>query len=249
MHPICFKLGSFTIYWYGIFIAAGVFFGGLVLQKNACKQGYSQETVTRLIFWTIIWGILGGRILHVIVQFPYYYRHPLEILSIRNGGLAVEGAVIVALIFLTVYSKIKRFNLLGMLDIVSLSVTLGQSIGRLGCFLNGCCYGKPTEFFLGLGVKFPHLAEKVHPTQLYYSTAYIVLFFILKRMYKKHLQPGTVFVTYILAFALIRYIIDMLRGDLFPTGLGLYSTQIIGIVLFITGTVWFLFILGKQTKS
>jgi len=116
MHPVCFKLGSFVIYWYGVLVAAGVFVGGLMLQRNAYRRGFSPELISKLVFWTIIWGIIGGRFLHVAVQMPYYYRHPLEILSIRNGGLAVEGAVITSLIFLAVYSKIKRFNLMEILD-------------------------------------------------------------------------------------------------------------------------------------
>lgn len=244
MHPEFLKLGSFVVYWYGVFVAAGVFLGGLILQKNACSRGYSAELMSRLIFWTILWGIIGGRLLHVFVQLPYYYRHPFEILSLRNGGLAVEGAIITGLIFLVIYSKIRKFNLMEILDVVALPVPLGQALGRLGCFLNGCCYGKPTEFFWG--VKFPHLPEKVHPTQLYYSITYIVLFFILRVMYKKRLKPGIVFTTYILGFALIRYIIDMLRGDLLPTGLGLYPTQVIAIALFVTGALSLCSILGKK---
>jgi phosphatidylglycerol:prolipoprotein diacylglycerol transferase len=177
----------------------------------------------------------------------YYCRRPLEILSLRNGGLAVEGAVIAALIFLQIYSKIKKFNLNEMLDIVALPVPLGQAIGRLGCFLNGCCYGKPTEFFWG--VRFPYLSEKVHPTQLYYLITYLALFFILGVLYKKRLKPGIVFTSYILGFALIRYIIDILRGDLLPTGLGLYPTQIIGIALFVAGSISLFSILGKKDKS
>jgi phosphatidylglycerol:prolipoprotein diacylglycerol transferase len=163
---------------------------------------------------------------------------------LRNGGLAVEGAVVAALVFLCIYSEIRKFNLLEMLDIVALPVPLGQAFGRLGCFLNGCCYGKPTE--VAWGVKFPFLPEKVHPTQLYYSITCVILFFILRVLYKRRLKPGVVFATYILGFALMRYIIDMFRGDLLPTVFGLYPTQIIGIVLFFMGTVSLFSILGKK---
>jgi len=244
MYPVCFRLGSFVIYWYGILVAAGVFAGGLMLQKNASRRGYSPELISKLVFWVILWGIIGGRFLHVIVQMPYYYRRPFEILSIRNGGLAVEGAVVAGLIFLAIYSKIRKFNMLEILDIVAMPMSLGQAIGRIGCFLNGCCYGKPTDTFPG--VLFPHLTEKVHPTQLYYSVTYIILFFVLRTIYKKGLKPGMVFATYILGFASIRYIVDMLRGDLFLTSLGLYPTQIISIALFLTGGIWFFSILREQ---
>jgi len=247
MHPEFLKLGSFVIYWYGVLIAAAVFICSLIVQNNAARRGYSPELMSRIVFWTILWGIIGGRSLHVLVQAPYYYRHPLEILSLRNGGLAVEGAVIAALAFLCIYSEIRRFNLLEMLDIVALPVPLGQALGRLGCFMNGCCYGKPTDSFLG--VKFPQLAEKVHPTQLYYSITYVLLFFVLRMLYRRRLKPGVVFSTYILGFALTRYIIDMLRGDLLATEFGLYPTQIIGVVLFIMGTISLLSVLGKRDKS
>lgn len=247
MHPEFLKIGGFVIYWYGVLVAVAVFVCSLLVQNNAYKRGYSPELISRVIFWTVIWGIIGGRLLHILVQAPYYYRHPQEILSIRNGGLAIEGAVIVALLFLCIYSNIRRFNLLEILDIIALSVPLGEALGRIGCFLNGCCYGKPTEFFLG--VKFPHLSEKVHPTQLYYTVVYIALFFILRMLYRRQVKTGIVFSTYILGFALIRYIIDIFRGDLPRSGLGLYPTQTIGIVLFIIGALSLFSILGKKEEA
>ncbi|MCM8777861.1 MAG: prolipoprotein diacylglyceryl transferase [Candidatus Omnitrophica bacterium] len=233
MHPEFLKIGSFVIYWYGVFVAAGVLVGGFIFQKTSYRQGYSPQFISNLLFFVVIWGLLGGRALHILVHLSYYYRNPFDIIRIRNGGLAVEGAVITVLIFLNIYSRIKKFNTREMLDIIALSTPLGQAIGRLGCFLNGCCYGRPTGIFSG--VKFPFSAEKVHPTQLYYSALYILLFFFLKSLYKRRLKPGIVFSSYILGFSLIRYLVDMLRGDLSPTFTGLYPTQVVAIVLFIIG--------------
>ncbi|HOL21521.1 MAG TPA: prolipoprotein diacylglyceryl transferase [bacterium] len=238
MHPEFLRIGSFVIYWYGVFVAAGVLVGSIIFQKTAYKQGYSPQLISNLLFWVVVWGLLGGRFLHILVHISYYYRNPFDIIRIRNGGLAVEGAVITAFIFLIIYSRIKKFNLKEMLDIVALSTPLGQAIGRIGCFLNGCCYGKPTEILTG--VKFPFSAERVHPTQLYYSALYILLFFFLNALYRKRLKQGMVFSCYMLGFSLIRYLVDMLRGDLSPTFTGLYPTQVMAIVLFIIG-VWYLF--------
>ncbi|MCM8760106.1 MAG: prolipoprotein diacylglyceryl transferase [Candidatus Omnitrophica bacterium] len=235
MHPEFIKIGSFVIYWYGVFVAAGVLVGGFIFQKISYKQGYPPQFISNLLFWVVVWGLIGGRSLHILVHLSYYYRNPFDILRIRNGGLAVEGAVIAVFIFLIIYSRIKKFNIREVLDIIALSTPLGQAIGRIGCFLNGCCYGRPTDIFLG--VKFPFSAEKMHPTQLYYSLLYILLFFFLKALYKRHLKPGIVFSSYMLGFSLIRYLVDMLRGDLSPTLTGLYPTQAVAIIIFIIGVV------------
>lgn len=246
MHPEFLRIGNFVIYWYGVFVATGVFISSIIFQKISSQKGYSPELTSKIIFWVVIWGLIGGRVLHILVHIPYYYRHPFVILRIRNGGLAVEGAVIAVLIFIISYSKIRRFNLREMLDIIALSTPIGQAIGRIGCFLNGCCYGKQTGFFLG--VKFPFSYGRVHPTQLYYSASYILLFFFLWAVYKRKLKSGIVFSCYLLGFSLIRYLVDMLRGDLSPTFTGLYPTQIIGIIIFIVGVIWLFEILFERRK-
>ncbi|MCX8082294.1 MAG: prolipoprotein diacylglyceryl transferase [bacterium] len=244
MYPEFIKIGNFVIYWYGVFVALGVLVGSTIFQKISYQKGYPPQLISSLIFWIIIWGLIGGRLLHILVHLSYYYRHPFDIIRIRNGGLAVEGAVISVLIFITIYSKIKRFNIREMLDIIALSTPLGQAIGRIGCFLNGCCYGKPTEFFTG--IKFPFSADRIHPTQLYYSAIYIAMFFFLKALYNRRLKPGIIFSSYILGFSLIRYLVDMLRGDMSYTFLGLYPTQLIAIILFIIGVGWLLSIIFER---
>jgi len=244
MYPEFLKLGNFVIYWYGVMVAAGVFLCSWIFQRNAYRRGYSPELVSKLVLWSVIWGISGGRFLHILVHLPYYYRNPFEILSIRNGGLAVEGAVISALVFIAVYSKIRRFNLSEVLDLMSLPVPLGQAFGRLGCFLNGCCYGRHTEMFTG--VRFPLLSGKVHPTQLYYSALDILLFLFLNAISRRKIKSGAIFGSYMMGFAVIRYTVDMLRGDLNSTFLDLYMTQIIAILIFMTGAIWLFFKLVKN---
>ncbi|MCK9266290.1 prolipoprotein diacylglyceryl transferase [bacterium] len=238
MYPEFLTIGSFVIYWYGVMVAIGVFISSLIFQKLARQNNYTQDTISNIIFFSVLWGIIGGRVLHILVHFHYYYRNLLEIVSIRNGGLAAEGAIISAIIFLFLYSKIKNFNLRKTLDLISVPVPLAQALGRVGCFLNGCCWGKPSE--LPWAVKFPHLLTKVHPTQLYYTVCHLFLFALLLCLNKRKLKEGTVFSAYIMGFAFIRYTIDKFRGDLLETSLGLYPTQIIAIFLFTAGLFWFL---------
>ena len=236
MHPVFIKIGNFVIYWYGVMVAVGVFLSSFLFSKYATKCGYSQKVISEIVFWIVIIGIIGGRLFHIIAHFSYYHRHPFEILRIRNGGLSVQGAIFSSLLFLVLYLKIKRMGVMKMLDMLAVFVPLGQAIGRIGCFLNGCCYGKPTNFFLG--VKFPFLEEKVHPTQLYYTFLYFLLFFGLYNFTKKERKDGEIVAVYLLSFGLIRYLVDFLRGDLLPTIFGLTLTQLLGIFTFMVGSLW-----------
>lgn len=238
MHPEFIKIGNFVIYWYGVMVATGIFIGSFLFQKFAINEGYSEKITSRMIFWMVFWAIIGARSLHILVHIPYYYRHPFEIIKIRNGGLAVEGGIVSGLFFIIIFCKINRLKIIKTLDLLSVFVPLGQAIGRIGCFLNGCCYGKKTNFIFG--VKFPHLPYKVHPTQLYYSFSYLILFYFLFLLYKKKVKEGIIFSTYLISFALIRYLIDFLRGDLKNTFLSLYPTQIIAIPIFFLGGVLFI---------
>lgn len=238
MCPEFMSLGNFVIYWYGVMVAIGVLVGSLIFQKIARQNGYPETLASNIVFWSVIWGIIGGRTLHIIVQFPYYYRNPYEIISLRNGGLAAEGAVISVILFIYLYSKIRRFNFRKTLDMISIPAPLTQAIGRIGCFLNGCCYGKPSH--VPWAVKFPYLETKVHPTQLYYVICHICLFILLINLYRRKLKEGMLFSTYLMCFAFIRYSIDNLRGDLLTNYFGLYTTQVIAIILFVAGIIWFI---------
>ncbi|MCM8767637.1 MAG: prolipoprotein diacylglyceryl transferase [Candidatus Omnitrophica bacterium] len=248
MCPVFIKIGSFVIYWYGVLVAIGVFVSVAIFQKESLKEGYNEKLISQIVFWTILTGIIGARFLHIFVNFYYYILHPLEILKLRNGGLAVEGAILFSLIFLILFSKIKNISTIKLLDTISISVPIGQAIGRIGCFLNGCCYGKETNFFFG--VKFPFLERKVHPTELYYSFLYIILFFLLKKLSQKFKKgEGFIFSSYLIGFSLIRYFVDFLRGDLNKTSLGLYPTQIIAIIIFIIGGVYLVLKILKTNKK
>ncbi|MCX7917610.1 MAG: prolipoprotein diacylglyceryl transferase [bacterium] len=248
MYPIFVRIGNFVIYWYGVLVAIGVFISISVFQKESQKEGFDEKFISQITFWTIIFGIFGARLLHIFVNIFYYILNPSEIFKLRNGGLAIEGAVLSSLIFIVIFTKIKKISSIKILDTMSIAVPIGQSIGRIGCFLNGCCYGKETDFILG--IKFPFLEKKVHPTQLYYSFFNILLFIAIKKLsryFKK--GEGILFSTYLIGFSLIRYFVDFLRGDLKKTSIDLYATQIIGIIIFIIGSGVLIFSIIKKDRK
>jgi len=245
LHPIFLKIGNFVIYWYGVMVATGIFVSIYLFQKESIKEGYDERVISQIIFGTILTGIIGARLLHVLVYSSYYFLHPIEIIKIRNGGLAIEGAIIFSLIFITIFTKIKDISTVKLLDLISVYVPIGQAIGRIGCFLNGCCYGKETEFFLG--VKFSFLEKKVHPTELYYSFSYVLLFLFLKKVSKKFkIGEGLIFSFYLIGFSFIRYFIDFLRGDLTKSFFGLYPTQLIAIFIFFIGGIFIIWKIFKK---
>ncbi len=246
MHPVFWEFNGFFIYWYGIMVASAVFICGWMFQKMASQAGYPRETISGIIFWTVLWGIIGARVLHILVQIPYYYRRPLEMFMLRDGGLAAEGAILAGLVSLYIYSRIKRFDFVKILDILVIPATLGHAIGRIGCFLNGCCFGKETSHLFG--VQFPKLPVAVHPTQLYYTLVYLAFFCILLLMRRHGAKRGVIASSYLLAFGATRFFVDRLRGDLPMTSLGLYATQIIAIFVFMAG-ILFLSRAFSETKE
>lgn len=240
MCPVFVRIGGFAIYWYGVLAAAGVLVSSLIFQRLALRNGYDRKTVSEIVFWTVFWGIIGGRTVHVLAHYFYYYRNPREIILLRNGGLAIQGAIFGVIVFLTVYLEKQRLNFVKTLDLMALAVPVGQMFGRAGCFLNGCCYGRSTRVFWG--VQFPFLQEKVHPTQLYYMAACLFVLVILWSLYRRkervsgtRVKDGVIFYTYLLLFGFGRYGLDFLRGDIVVGRFGLALTQVFGIGFFLAG--------------
>ena len=247
MCPVFLKIGDFVIYFYGVMAATGVFIAGFVFQKYALRRGLPAQEISSIIFWTVITGILGGRIAHVLTHATYYFNHPFEIIKIRNGGLGIQGAIITALIFLAFFCGRKKIAFLPTVDLLAFCAPLGQAFGRIGCFLNGCCYGKETVAFFG--VQFPFLPYRVLPTQLYYAAMDLSLFAILWFIGRKKRPDGEFLGIYLTGFGLIRYTGDFLRGDLVPTPLDLTTTQLSGIGFFVVGSLWLYAVLRESYKE
>ena len=134
-----------------------------------------------------------------------------------------------------------------MLDMIAICAPVGQAIGRIGCFLNGCCYGSETQGWWG--VKFSCLENPVHPTELYLSAGDLLVFFILYLFYREKHQEGEITGWYLIFFGSLRYGIDFLRGDLIPNSIGLYPTQIFAAAVFLIGAFWIFSITFRKKPS
>ena len=154
MNRVALDLGFIQIYWYSIFIFLGILFGVSVILRECKRQKINEDFIINLIFYAIIFGLIGARLYYVSFNLDYYLKYPLEILEVWNGGMAIHGGIIAGLIVAYFYTKKYHANLIKVLDIIVVGLILGQAIGRWGNFFNGEAYGAVTtlEHLKNIGV-------------------------------------------------------------------------------------------------
>ncbi|MBQ4493743.1 MAG: prolipoprotein diacylglyceryl transferase [Elusimicrobiaceae bacterium] len=244
MFPYLPEIFGIKIPSYGLMTALGYGLAIYYCVKNRKYLSVSKEVLSDIIFYLILGALIGGKIFYIFFNFDSFCASTL-IEKIRFG-FVFYGGFIGAVLALFLYTKNKKIPFVKATDFFAPALALGHAIGRIGCFLAGCCYGKPTHSFLGVmfnnpDTLVPHHLQHTHlyPTQLFESFANFVLFFILAKIYKKQDNTGKTSLTYIMGYALIRFIIEFFRGDdRGGTLLGMYPSQIIALILFLGATFW-----------
>ena len=211
MYPIFFSIGPIAIYSFGTLIAVGYLLAGLLLFRDARRKGENPILLLDLGIGLLLTALIGGRILYILLHLDFYLEDPWEILRIYRGGLVFYGGFVAAVGFAIFFIQRKKLPLWKTLDRMVPYVVLVHAFGRIGCFLNGCCYGKVTS--LWVGVHFPGKDEPLHPTQLYESSFLFLLFFILRTLSERAPRPGTLFLGYLFSYGIFRFFIETLRGD------------------------------------
>ncbi|MCP3874425.1 MAG: prolipoprotein diacylglyceryl transferase [Desulfobacteraceae bacterium] len=217
MHPILLNLGKFNLYTYGLFIALGLLIAIGVSQWNAKSHKITPQMITDIFYVILISGLLGARLLYVVINFDAYKNNLLDIFKIWNGGLVFFGGFLTAVTATALYLKFKQLDIWKTADIISPGIALAHAVGRIGCFFAGCCYGRTCD--LPFAIKFVHpeslapLGVYLHPTQIYSMFSNVALFFILLILQKRKKFNGMVFLSYIMLYSLFRSIIEFFRGD------------------------------------
>lgn len=241
MRKVLFQIGSFSVYSYGLMIAIGIILAGVMFMKRADKEKYNDDSLFNALFLTVLFGMLGGKILYILVNIKSIISDPSILLNFGEG-FVVYGGILGGVIALAIYSKKKKWNILETFDLAAPSVALGQAFGRIGCFLAGCCYGKETN--LWIGVKFPvdSLAPSgvyLHPTQLYSSAFDFALVIVLILFARSNKKKGRVFSVYLILYSIGRFLVEFLRNDE-RGAIGILSTsQFIAIFTLILGIIIF----------
>ena len=241
MHPIAFHLGPLTIHWYGIMIAVAFLAGLWTASLRARRANIPAERIADIVLWLMVGGILGARVVYVTTYWrDEFADQPLsEIFMIQHGGLVYYGGLIGATLAGFIYIRWKRLPLWKVADVLAPSCALGNVFGRVGCFLNGCCYGRPTD--LPWGVRFPaghqYAGVPVHPTEIYDAVNNFLLYLLLAWLFRRKKFDGQVFATYLVGYAITRTVMEYFRGDYPPDHIhyGLTPGMLVSIPIFIVG--------------
>lgn len=233
MHPILFTIGPITIYSYGVMLATAVLVCTYFLSVDARRYQISRETAYDLVFWCLLWGIIGARIFYVFIEWTYFSGNLLEIPMLQKGGLAWQGGFLGGTLAGIWFARRKKLSLRPIMDLVAPYIALGQSIGRIGCFFNGCCYGKPAAW----GIYFPTHNARLYPTQLFEMLGLFIIFLILKKAQTKPHQAGFIFILYLWLAAIERFIVEFYRADHELLWLNLSLAQFVAIGVFAAGLI------------
>lgn len=251
MYPELFRIGSFPINTYGVFLAVAFLCAILIATRLGARDGLPRERIYDLSLWMLLASLIGSKVLMLFTE-PEYREHPGQLLSLdflRSGGVfygGLIGAVIAG------YILIRRYKLpwWKTADACAPGIAIGNFFGRQGCFAAGCCWGKPTS--LPWGVKFTELGHEVtgvpinvalHPTQLYESFAMLLVFGFLFWLHKRKKFDGQVILAYAILYSAVRFAIEFVRddprGDVFGlTSLtGLSTSQLISLVVGVASLV------------
>jgi phosphatidylglycerol---prolipoprotein diacylglyceryl transferase len=234
-------LGPITIYWYGVIIGTGVLLGLWIATREAVKRGLAKETFVDLVLLAVPIAIICARTYYVMFEWDYYAKHPAEIPKIWEGGLAIHGGLIGAIMTGVVFAKRRGISFWKLADIAAPSIILGQAIGRWGNFMNQEAHGGPvTRQFL----ESLHLPDFIinqmyingqyyHPTFLYESIWNFVGFFLLIMLRRINLRRGELFLSYLIWYSIGRFFIEGMRTDSLMLTDHLRIAQVVSIALIV----------------
>ena len=237
MKPILFSFGALHLYSYGLSIAVGVLLSLFLMSRQARKEGFPKsDEVFDIAFAILVWGFLGARIFYVIQNFAYYSAEPLKIFAVWEGGLIFYGGAFAAVLGFWLTVRKMHISFWKTLDFIAPYGALAHAFGRIGCFLNGCCFGKACD--LPWAVRFPGLPHAVHPTQLYEAVFDLVLFAFLLKRRKRTRFEGEIGLLYFLFYGLGRYLIEFVREPGWMW-LGFTSNQWLSMAIIVAAFIFF----------
>ena len=245
---VMFSLGNIDIYWYGFFILLGITVALIFCKIDNHKYNIKFEDILLLAIFLIPISILFARAYYVVFKIDYYLKHVNEIINLRNGGLAIYGGIIGAVLTIFVYCKVKKIKVLDMFDFIAPYLALGQAIGRWGNFFNMEAHGYETNSLLRMGITENGNYIQVHPTFLYESICTFIIFLILFFNRNKRKFSGQITIWYFLMYGVARTVIEYIRTDSLMIG-NVKISQLISILLVLVSVIILIMNKIKRKKN
>ena len=259
MHPILIDLGFYALPSYGVALATAVLVALWTIKVRAEGAGMDAARIVDFGLWLVIWALLGAKVLLVVVEWKRYLGDPAQLLGLARAGGVFLGGFLAAIVAAVVMLRRYQLEVLPTFDILAPSLALAQAIGRMGCLLAGCCWGRECDLPWAITYTDPAAAANVgtplhiavHPFPAYAAAFNFTVFLILSWLYRKELAPGRVFASYLILYGVGRYLLEFTRGDEIR-GLyfgGLVSTsQLITAVLIAIGVAVHWWISRRQVR-
>ena len=246
MHPILFRIGSLVVHTYGVMLMLAFAVSIAIAAKSARRHRdadpaypITPEQVLDLGIWLTVAGLIGARIMFVLLDWEQYAPHPVDMLKVWQGGMSFHGGFFGGLIALAIFCVRNKIPVLTMADVYAPGCMFGYAVGRVGCFLNGCCYGAPTT--MPWGIRFHDdgvLTPPSHPTQLY-SVALGCLFFgVLLKLEQRQSFRGQLACWFFILAGTERFLMEIWRANVTSTvvAFGLTDVQFLCLTFILIGT-------------
>ncbi|MGB9586882.1 MAG: prolipoprotein diacylglyceryl transferase [Armatimonadota bacterium] len=246
MCPILFKIGPVPIRAYGFMLWVAIVVGLIRTLRASRSTDIKPEHVVDVVIYSLIVGIVAAHLASILLDLKYYNQYPRELLGLWKGafsesgglrGLSFHGGLIGGLATAWLYARRKQINFLALADLCSPALALSYGIARIGCFLNGCCYGRPTNLPWAVQFHLDPISDRMtppsHPTQLYAFAASIVIFYLLTRVEKRRCYIGQVFLIYLALYSIYRFLIEFLRKGVTAdiVFVGITEAQLVSLVV------------------
>jgi phosphatidylglycerol:prolipoprotein diacylglycerol transferase len=240
MYPVLFEIGRFPIYAYGLLLAAAYLLGLQLAVVRARARGLDGGRVMDLGIWVIVSALVGAKLLLLAVDFEHFRSNPSELFSLFRSGGVFYGGLVLAVPVALLYARRAGLPIWTTSDAFAPGIALGHVVGRIGCLLAGCCYGRPTTVPWAITFTNTRAADNVgtplgvplHPTQLYEAGAELIILILLLATERRGRPfPGRTVWSYMLLYAVSRFAIEFYRGD--PRGMvgELSTSQFISVLL------------------
>lgn len=227
MHPILVEFGPVTIRWYGVCVALGFLLAFAMFRARAARLNLGEEATTNLALLLFAAGLVGARVWYVARYWQDEFAGNLrEIVMIQHGGLVFLGGFFAAVLSLWIWCRGKGRPLAVMADALAPPLALGHAFGRIGCFMNGCCHGRPSDVFWAIAPNAPPSVAgvRLHPTQLYEAIGLLDIVAALLVLQRIQRYPGQLAWSYAILYSVLRFVVEFFRGDVPHDVLGRFTS-------------------------